>query len=175
MFCRQGTALAFPAPKATSYPGSKPAFPLCGWIATRTIGDKRPSMSSSCSGVSQYYGEAHAPHETSAARRGNLSGLHDGLLVRATAYSSRLCPASDKADQPGDRRNRHSREAHGYRRRQPSIPDETHRKDGRSNFDAQVSSTDSKATESSPRIGRAFSIRLLICQLRAIIPTAATT
>ena len=122
--------------------------------------------------MSQYYGEAHAPHETSAARRGNLSGLHDGLLVRATAYSSRLCPASDKADQPGDRRNRHSREAHGYRRRQPSIPDETRR---RANLDAQIAPTNSKAAESTSRIRRAFPIGLLICQLRAIIPTAATT
>ena len=137
------------------------------------VGAKRPSMSPSCSGLIQYYGGVDAPHETSAARRGDLSGLHDGLLVRATAYSSRLCPASDKADQPGDRRNRHSRETPWKHSQRLSIPNESHRKDGRTNFDAQVSSTDSKATESSSRIGRAFSIRLLICQLRAIILTVA--
>ena len=131
----------------------KPAFPLCGWIVARTLVANTPSMSSHSSGLSHYYGGVHAPHETPTARRGNLSGLHDSLPVRSTAYSSRLCPASDKADQPGARRNRHSRETQWKHSQRPSIPNEAHRKDGRPNFDAQVSSTDSKPTASSSRIG----------------------
>jgi hypothetical protein len=117
------------------------------------VGDKRPSMSSSCSGLSQYYGGVYAPSNTPASRRGNLSRLHDSLPVLATAYSSRLCPTSDKADQSGDRRNRHSRETQWKHSQRPSIPNESHRKDGRAYLDAHASSTDSKATESSSRIG----------------------
>jgi hypothetical protein len=119
------------------------------------VGDKRPSMSSSCCGVSQYYGEVHAPHDTPASHYcfRDLTGLHDSRPIPGSACSLYFCSASNKADQPRDRRNRHSRETPWKHSQRPSIPDESHRKDGRPNLDAQASSTDSKATESSSRIG----------------------
>lgn len=141
------------------------------------IGDERTSMNSHCSGLSQYYGGVHAPNETPASRHSlrSLIGLHDSPLVPTSAYFPRFCPAADKAYQPGYRRDSHSRTAHRKRSRRPSILDETHRKDGLANLDTQVAPTDSKTSESASRIRRAFSIGLLICQLRAIIPTVATT
>ena len=167
---RQGTALALPTPNALVIhgPNQLPSVPV---DCRSYIGDKRTSMSLYCSGLSQYYGGVHAPNETSASHCcfRNLTGLHDSLPVPASAYSPCFCSATDKTDQPGYRRNRHSRTAHRKRSRRPSILDETRRKDGLANLDSQVSPTDSKAAESDSRIGRAFSIGLLICQLRAII------
>ena len=161
-------------------PGSrrpKPAFPLCRWIVSHTIGDERTSMNSHCSGLRQYYGGVHAPNDTPASYRNvhDLIGPHNSLPVTTSAYSHRFCPKSDKADQPGSRRDRDARAAHRKRSRRPSSPDEIRGKEERANLDAQVSPTDSKAAESASRIGRAFSIGLLICQLRAIIPHVATT
>ena len=141
------------------------------------IGGEHTAMSSHGSGLSQYYGGVHAPNDTPASHCcfRDLTGLHDSLPVPGSAYSPCFCSATDKTDQPGYRRNRHSRTAHRKRSRQPSILDETRRKDGLANLDSQVAPTNSKAAESASRIGRAFSIRLLICQLCAIIPTVATT
>ena len=135
------------------------------------------AMSSHGSGWSQYYGGVHAPNDTPASHCcfRDLTGLHDSLPVPGSAYSPCVGSATDKTDQPGYRRNRHSRATHRKRSRRPSILDETRRKDGRANLNPQVAPTDSKAAESASRIDRAFSIGLLICQFRAIIPHVATT
>ena len=124
------------------------------------LGDECTPIDSRGGGLD--YGGDNAPSDTPASHRNvrDIIGAHDSLHVPASAYSLRLRPAADRACQPGNKRNRHSREAH--------------REEGRANIAPQTPSTYSKTTECSHRDRRTFSIRLLTCQLLANAPTVAT-
>jgi hypothetical protein len=114
----------------------------------------------------------HAPCDTPASHRNlrNLIGLHNCLSIIASTYPLCLRSAAGRAYQPGNQRNRHSREAHREYPTHPSVPNEILGKEGRANratFDLQAASTDSKVTECFHRVHRTFFIQLFIGHLLA--------
>ena len=139
-------------------------------------GDGSTTIGSRCSGLCNTYGGRHAPNDTPLSPRHlrDLTGSHDSLRITASACSPCLRPAADKAYQPGNQRNRHSRAAHRTYGHQPSTPNQILGEGARTHFDPEAAPTDSKATEPSHRIHRSCSIRLLTYQLRANTHTVAT-
>jgi len=168
-----GIALAQPTPQATGNPDSNWGSPCSG--LSPLLGNECTSVGSRGGGLSNME-EPHAPSNTPASHRDvhDLIVPHDSLDVTDSAYSLRLCPATYRPCQPGNRWNSHSRAAHRKPEPHQSIFSKNRREEGHTNLNSQAAPTHSKATERSHRVRRTFSIRLLSGQLRANAHTVAT-